>query len=414
MKAPTFLRAAALPAALGSLVSLGAQALMALFLLKLFEPQAVGVFSVIAQIAFGWATLALAQSPLSLLANQHLPALPATRQALLASLRRWCALMPAALLAVWWSGHAGGWPGSLAWAGTIALVQMGWLLAQGLSLRVYAPLSIAAVRMLPPVLATGLAAVGGLWLEWHSSSLLTTAALIGYAAGALWLLPALLPLPPSAADTGTASGAMQGDVRSERLKFIHTFSDVLVATALAAHWAGLHGAAQAGCLLVLLRVTGFIPALVSTAWAQVMLSRPQAQRPGSWLAAVAGATGVALVCLLAALALQAGWLSAAWAPLADYLWPVALWQIGACLVAAVSHRPFQQGRSVAYTWQCLGINAVQALLLWLPPLLGWGLTNQLWTMAGFLALALSLQAAWAARLPERRITPVSTSKGQST
>ena len=410
MTARTFLRGAALPAALGSLVSLGAQALMALFLLKLFEPQAVGVFSVIAQIAFGWATLALAQSPLSLLANQHQPAWPAARLALQASLRRWCALMPAALLAAWWSGRAGGWPGSLGWAAAIALAQMGWLLAQGLSLRVHAPLSIAAVRMLPPVLAAALAAVGALWLDWHSSSLLTTTALLGYAAGALWLLPVLRPLPPSATGTNTASASVQGDERSERLKFIHTLSDVLVATALAAHWAGVHGAAQAGCLLILLRVTGFIPALVSTAWAQVVLSRPQAQRPGSWLAAMAGSGGVALVCLLAALALQAGWLSTAWAPLADYLWPVALWQIGACLVAAVSHRPFQQGRSVAYTWQCLGINAVQALLLWLPPLLGWGLVSQLWAMASFLALALTLQAIWAARLPERRVTPVSNAK----
>ena len=81
--------AGAAPAALGSLVALAAQALMALFLLHLFEPTAVGVFSLVAQTAFGWATLALAQSPLSLLANQHLGAVPATRQAWRASLRRW-------------------------------------------------------------------------------------------------------------------------------------------------------------------------------------------------------------------------------------------------------------------------------------------------------------------------------------
>ena len=101
----TFLRGGTVPAALGSLVSLAAQALMALFLLKLFEPQAVGVFSVIAQLAFGWSTLALAQSPVSLLANQHLSALPAARQAWQASLRRWGWLAPVALLAaVWASG----------------------------------------------------------------------------------------------------------------------------------------------------------------------------------------------------------------------------------------------------------------------------------------------------------------------
>jgi len=394
----TFLRGGTVPAALGSLVSLATQALMALFLLKLFEPQAVGVFSVIAQLAFGWSTLALAQSPVSLLANQHLSALPAARQAWQASLRRWGWLAPVALLAaVWASGGTSPWLSTMLWAAAIALVQMGWLLAQSLSLRIHAPLSIAGVRMLPPVLAAALAAAGALWMDWRSSHLLSAAALIGYAAGALWLLPVLrAPSTPV-----TPATAMQGDLRSDRLKFIHTLSDVAVATMLAAHWASVYGSAQAGCLLILLRVTGFIPALVSTAWAQVVLSRPQAQRPGSWLAALAGATGVAMVCLVAGLALQAGWLSAAWAPLADYLWPVALWQIGACLVAAVSHRPFQHGRSVIYTRQCLGINAVQALLLLLPPWLGWGLHSQLWALAGFLGLSLSLQALWAAGLRDR-------------
>ena len=390
------LRGAAAPAAAGSLVSLAAQALMALFLLKLFEPQAVGVFSVIAQTAFGWATLALAQSPVSLLANQHLPALPAARQALLASLQRWAWLAPAAALAVWWSAHCGSaWPGALAWATAIALMQMGWLLAQSLSLRIHRPLSIAAVRMVPPVLAALLAGAAALAPGWRSSDALAAAALLGYTAGALWLSPVLRATSNLHAPSSTAPA----DQRSERLKFIHTLSDVLVATALATHWSSVHGAAQAGCLLILLRVTGFIPALVSTAWAQVVLSRPQAQRPPSTLAALTGAGAVATVGLLAHLALQAGWLSASWAPLALYLWPVVLWQASACLIAAVSHRLFQGGRSVAYTRQCLSINAVQALLLVLPPWLGWSVQAHLWALAGFLCVALSLQALWAARLP---------------
>ena len=404
----TLLRSGTLPAAVGSLVSLAAQGLMALFLLRLFEPQAVGVFSLIAQLAFGWATLALAQSPVSLLANQHLPALPAARQAWLASLWRWLALVPVALLAAAWASRppqgaseaGAGWLSTLGWAGAVALAQMGWLLAQSLSLRIHSSLSIAAVRMVPPVLAAGLAAAGALWLGWRSSALLTAAALIGYSAGALWLLPVLR----SPSSVVAASTAAPGDVRSDRLKFIHTLSDVLVATALAAQWTSVHGTAQAGCLLILLRVTGCIPALVSTAWAQVVLSRPQAQRPGAWLAALAGTGGIALVCLAASWALRAGWLSAAWAPLTEYLWPVALWQMGACLMASVSHRPFQHGQSVAYTLQCLGLNAVQALLLFLPPVLGWSRSGHLWALAGFLGLALSLQALWAAGLRDSTVT----------
>ncbi len=403
MKTSHFLRSGAGPAALGSLVSLCAQGAMALFLLGLFEPQAVGVFSVVAQIAFGWATLALAQSPLSLLANQHLPPLHAARQAWRGSLRRWFWLVPAAVVAVWWSHpspptdqKATGWATALAWAAAIALMQMGWLLAQSLTLRLQAPVSVAAVRLLPPVIAATLAAALALALDWRSSSALTTAALAGYAVGALWLLPALrsheaLASPASASVPGS-------DLRSDRLKFIHTLSDVLVATALATHWTAVYGAAQAGCLLILLRVMGFIPALVSTAWAQVVLSRPQAQRPSSALAALAGSGAVAAVALLTDVALQAGWLSARWSALQDYLWPVALWQAAASVMAAASHRPFQHGRAARYTHQCLAMNAVQALLLLLPPALGWSMQSHLWALAGFLCAALLLQAAWAARL----------------
>ena len=404
MKTGHFLRGGTGPAALGSLVSLGAQATMALFLLGLFEPQAVGVFSVVAQIAFGWATLALAQSPVSLLANQHLPPLPAARQAWHSSLRRWLWLTPAAALAMWWSGRsaAAGLPASwdwavpLAWVCAIALTQMGWLLAQSLTLRQHAPVSIAAVRMLPPMIAALLAAVLAIALDWRSSSALTSAALAGYAVGALWLLPALRNHEVLTRREDSSSST--GDPRSERLKFIHTLSDVLVATVLATHWTAVYGAAQAGCLLILLRVMGFIPALVSTAWAQVVLGRPQSRLPSSAWAAGAGAAAVMAVGLAAHLALQTGWLSERWLGLQDYLWPVALWQMAASIMAAVSHRPFQRGLAVRYTWQCLTMNAGQALLLVLPPLLGWSLTEHLWVLAGFLSMALLLQAGWAARL----------------
>ncbi|MFM7024813.1 MAG: hypothetical protein ACKOWC_01965 [Limnohabitans sp.] len=392
----TLLRTAALPAAAGSLISLLAQATMALFLLRLFEPQAVGVFSVIAQVAFGWATLALAQSPVSLLANQQQPALPAARRALQSSLRRWLWLVPAAALAIGWSTRSGpSWAIALAWTSAMALMQMGWLLAQSLSLRIHTPLSIATVRMLPPALAAVMTGLAALALDWRSSDALTAGAVIGYTAGALWLAPALQSHPALSHE----ADAPQTDQRSERLKFVHTLSDVLVATALASHWSSLYGTAQAGALLILLRVTGFIPALVSTAWAQVVLSRPLAQRPSSLLPALAGVGAVLATGLLIHLALQAGWLSASWTLLHGYLWSVVLWQAGACLIAAVSHRPFLCGRSVAYTRQCLSLNAVQALLLVLPPLFGTAVQTHLWVLAGFLSIALSLQALWAARLP---------------
>lgn len=388
------LRSASLPAALGSLVSLGAQAVMALFLLGLFTPAAVGQYSVIAQVAFGWATLALAQSQISLLADQHLPALPAARAAWQRSWRRSLWLLPLATLALWWSGvlqHQ--LPSAVLWAAALASTQMAWLLAQSLTLRQQRPWRIALVRMAPPVIAACLAAMVAVLGGWRDSAALTTAAWLGYAVGALWLLPAVrsrAPLPPATAWANPA-----GDARSLRLKFAHTLSDVLVAALLATHWSGVYGASEAGCMLVLLRVMGFVPALVSTAWAQVLLARPAAQPPSSAAAALAGAGCVALLGLLCAVALQQGWLSLTWAGLKTYIWPLLIWQASACVMAAVSHQPFAQDRARRYSLQCLVINAMQALLLLCPPLLGLPMALHLWLLCGAMAAALLLQAWWA-------------------
>ena len=125
---------ATVPIALASAASLGSQVLFSLVMLRLFAPQAVGEFSVISQIAFFWMTLALAQSPLKLLADVRQPALLALRAALKASLLRLLALSPLAWLGAQLSGLAQS--GSvLAWAVLLALLQLAWYLAQPLTLR---------------------------------------------------------------------------------------------------------------------------------------------------------------------------------------------------------------------------------------------------------------------------------------
>jgi hypothetical protein len=400
MSLETFWRRGAAPAALGSLGSLLSQAAMALFLLGLFEPAAVGLYSVVAQVSFGWATLALAQSPLSLLANQHLSALHAGRQAWRQSAQRWLWLTPLALLALGWSMPAAAGLEDhyavMAWAAAMALAQLSWMLAQSLALRVHSPLSIAAVRVIPPLLAaTGTALAAGIWHRQDSQTLLL-AALTGYVAGALWLWPLWRP---TTTDTAKATLARaSSDTRSERLKFMHTFSDVVVALALASHWARLYGATEAGCLLILLRVMGFVPALVSTAWSQVVLSRPEAQRPPSWFAAGTASLGLCALAGVIFVSLQQGWLPSAWAHLRHYLLPVLLWQIAASTSAAVSHRPFRFQQAHAYTWSCLAINALQTLLVFGPSWWGGSQSQHLWLLTTGLALALGLQALWAARL----------------
>jgi hypothetical protein len=400
MSRTPFWRQGAIPAALGSLGSLLSQAAMALFLLGLFEPAAVGLYSVVAQVSFGWATLALAQSPLSLLANQHLPALHTARQAWRQSTQRWLWLAPLAMFALVWSTpmNAGleGHYDLLVWASAMALAQLSWMLAQSLALRIHSPLSIAGVRVIPPLLAAaGAGLAAGLWQRQDSQTLLL-AALTGYVAGALWLWPLWRPAATDAFEATRAYAS--SDSRSERLKFMHTFSDVLVAVALASHWARLYGAAQAGCLLILLRVMGFVPALVSTAWSQVVLSRPGAQRPSSWLAACTASLGLCFLAGVIFVSLEQGWLPSAWAHLRHYLLPVLMWQIAASVSAAVSHRPFRFQQEHTYTWLCLGINALQALLVFGPSWCGSSMDCHLWLLASGLSLSLSFQAIWAIRL----------------
>ena len=62
--------------ALASLGALGAQALLGLALVRFFSPEVAGRFAVVAQIAFFWITLALAQAPLQFLADAQRPADP--------------------------------------------------------------------------------------------------------------------------------------------------------------------------------------------------------------------------------------------------------------------------------------------------------------------------------------------------
>jgi hypothetical protein len=433
------------PAALGSLVSLAAQGVLALFLLKLFDAQAVGIFSVASQIAFCWATLALAQSPVSLLANhQHDPrqaAATAWRQ----SLWRMLWLAPFMALALYWAQSHGGavrpvqMPGptdtafslegsiSLAgWISLIAISQMSWLLAQSLTLRTQGPQAIALVRLVPPVLAALVAWVGAQGLGATTAYTLLLASLLGYSAGMLWMAPAVrrpLDRHASLAMTDEEKLAMTShlslrgaafsreersdvagggnpdwppttDPRSTRLKMLHTLTDVLCSTALAIQWQSLYGPAQAGYLLVLLRVLGFVPALVHTAWAQALISRPREQHLAPLWVALTASAMIALLGLSLEAALHWQWLQPSWQSLQAYVWPLALWQMAACLSAACAHLPFWQGRTRAFSLQSMAINTTVVALLFVTPTLGLSATEHLRWIAGFMALALSLQTLY--------------------
>lgn len=406
------------PAAIGSLVSLAAQGVFALFLLKLFDAQAVGIFSVVSQIAFCWATLALAQSPVSLLANhRHAPryaAAVAWRQ----SVQRMLWLAPGMALALYWSQSHGSalmpaptpanaaavfsWPGWIGLAGCVSLIaitQMSWLLAQSLTLRTQGPQAIALVRLVPPVLAALVAWTGAQGLGATQASTLLLASLMGYSAGMLWMAPAArIPRDHHDAQVTPEQQAPMhstpSDPRSTRLKMLHTLTDVLCSTALAIQWQSLYGPAEAGYLLVLLRVLGFVPALVHTAWAQALISRPHEQKLSPLWVALAASAVIALLVFCLEAALHGQWLQPSWQNLRPYMWPLALWQMAACVSAAHAHLPFWQSRTRQFSHQSMAINLAMVCLLLINPSMGITASAHLYWVSGFMVLGLSLQTLY--------------------
>jgi len=374
--------------ALASLVAFATQVVFALLMLRLFTPEEVGEFSVLSQIGFFWMTLALAQAPLSLLANAHLPAELAARHAWRTSLVRGLWLLPLVALALGFS-QLNGWP-ALLWVLLLAVCQMGWTLAQAFSLRVGTAWQQAAVRVLPPLTATcaAVAAVGMGANTQGSWPSLVLSAVLGYAVGATWLLPAwrqvATPSDARSADasdaamTSNANGtsstdasAAQADTRSTRLRMAHTVVDALLATAIVLVWQRLYGAQETGWMTALLRVLGFLPAVVHMAWAQVMLAKPrEASRASPWWLGLAAFVCVILLGFACATALYAQWLDARWSGVWVYIAPLVLWQGCACLSAAFSHRPFQTQSASRYSWACMGLALAQGLVLLAPLVLG--------------------------------------------
>lgn len=381
------------PALLGSLVSLASQAVFAVFLLKLFEPAAVGTFSVINQVAFSWATLALAQSTLTLLATPAHPARGALH-AWGASLLRFGVLAPLAIAAWWWATQppAATDAGTFAWIAAIAVTQLSWSIAQSLSLRTGGASAIFLVRCLPPVLAAVLAWACAMVLPRSDPKALLIAALAGYAVGALWLLPAVAASRHSGSTRIEADAPRASrDDRTAPLKLLHTMMDLASSTLIAIEWTRSWGAVEAGYLLVLLRVFGFVPALVHTAWAQVLLSRGEARIGPSLAMGGVAALGIAVLAGAVQAALALGSLSTSWAGLDTYLWPVAVWQMGASLFGCVSHLPFLAHRARAYSLQCIGVDAMLIATLLAGPWLHVAPGQWVRVLASLMTAALLLQ-----------------------
>jgi hypothetical protein len=156
----------------------------------------------------------------------------------------------------------------------------------------------------------------------------------------------------------------------------------------------------------LLRVLGFLPAVVHMAWAQVVLAKGQSAHnthsawASPWWLGLGSFACVIVLGLSCAVALYQEWLDPRWAGLWHYIAPLVLWQGSACLSAAFSHRPFQTQSASAYSWACMALGAVQAVVLLAPMALTQTMDAQEHMAAFALVSSLGLLGVtgWMARL----------------
>jgi hypothetical protein len=355
--------------ALSSAIAFALQIALAFLLLRYFSPEEVGTFSVISQIGFFWTTLALAQAPLQLLANHGVSVLEDARLAWIASIKRFIWLLPIAALAVWWSGMS--FANTFLWALLLSLCQLTWMLAQSMRLRMTSIWGQVGVRLLSPI--TTLFAISTAIYFQAVGPILLSAALLGYAGGAAWLLPALTNTKLSFTggngqldeiDEAIASvSAITTDDRTITLRMAHAISDALVATAIVVVWQRLYGAQEAGLLLAPLRLMGFVPAVVHTAWSQVLIARPQYVRSLSCWVGIGGFACVSILGAICALALHLNLLGDQWQGVWTYLLPLILWQGSTCLLAAYSHVQFLNLSSTKFSLLCIKNSLLQLGIL---------------------------------------------------
>jgi len=410
--------------ALSSAVAFALQIALALLMLRYFSPEEVGMFSVISQIGFFWTTLALAQTPLRLLANHGASVFDDARHAWASSVLRFVWLLPVAVMAVWFSGLS--FINAFLWALLLSLCQLSWMLAQSTFLRIVSPWPlVAGVRILPPLTSLLFVITSVLFL-WDGPALLA-AALFGYATGAVWLLPFIFWVNSSTLKNRIAQSIYANatanenisafsksinlctklydlnlsDDRSTNLRITHALADALLATSVVLVWQRLYGVEETGWMVAPLRFMGFLPAVIHMSWVQVLIAQPQHSRTNSLWVGLGGFAIVVILVAIGTLAIEISWFSSHWQGALLYFLPLALWQGCACISAAYSHRPFESRVANKYSWICITISIMQGCTLLVPfisPSLILSATDHIWLFSVISGLGLLATAYWLANL----------------
>jgi len=360
--------------ALSSAVAFALQIALALLMLRYFSPAEVGTFSVISQIGFFWTTLALAQSPLRLLANQGVSVFDDARQAWITSFQRFVCLLPIVSMVVWFSGLT--FVSTMLWALLMSFFQFTWMLAQSMRFRMAGAWLQSAVRVIPPLMALLVAFVAAS-MQWNGPALLV-AGLIGYASGAFWLIPALSSSLYIFSVNSSNQNAFAltspiplntNDDRSVALRISHSLADAVLATAIVVVWQRLYGPHETGYMSAPMRVMGFIPAATHMAWTQVQLAHTQEGKLYPLWVGLAGFAMLVLLGLLCAFSLEIGLLGSQWQGVMPYLIALTVWQGGSCINASFIHRFFLNKRASLYSYRCILLVIFQLTILTFPMIL---------------------------------------------
>lgn len=361
--------------AISTIFAFGLQGFFALYIMHLFSPSEIGEFSVISQISAFWMVIALAQTPIILLANKSASLSQATVKSWSDSLYRAILLYPLIIIALYYSDLSL-WPAIL-WASLITFFQMTWILTQSYMLVSGSGLNQALVRTLPPFSALIFSALGVYFRSKFDLqvSIIIVSAIIGYAIGAIWFFGVLAnQINEDVNYLDINSKTENADKRSVTIRILHSLTDALLITLIATTWHRLYGAIETGLMMAILRVLSFMPLLVWSAWTQILIGRP-IKNPNvklfnfnisPWLVGAAASAFLLIICIVAEIAVNKQFLNPNWDGILDYITPLSIWQGASCFSTAFSHRPFQTQRTTLFSWLCIACNVIQMCVLILP------------------------------------------------
>jgi hypothetical protein len=159
------------------------------------------------------------------------------------------------------------------------------------------------------------------------------------------------------------------DDRTDIVRIAHTVADSVIGVAFIVSWQLLFGVEETGCMAALLRLLGFVPAVINTAWIQVNLAKTIYIDHNSKYIAIGGLIIIVLLGSFCALAIEYEWLGKKWGGIINYILPMIIWQGSTCIATANMHKIYSTGKIHIYSKLCICLTCIQSVILLVPIIL---------------------------------------------